>query len=291
MECLAAVTQHSHGACQELLQSSTSSTTMEQQQQHERLEKPPPPQAKIAMAAGQPAEAGPAAQQRHPQQQQQQPAVLEQLLQLMKQHDSRLRFTCASCIANLSRAVDADVQPSQVTVVVERSNGATVYEDKCGVQLVAEWTFRSEALSHLLLHGATVHAMLDRSVEGSCCISCHIYGHAKAVYDGCTETLLYRCPISPPPPPLQQHAACMHVLPYLVRLLAATEAAAAGASEIHTSSAAAAAYRALLGLGGDAGDKRYLLQVPLVLAKLMHDRWGCSVWQRSCFLHEAAQQQ
>jgi hypothetical protein len=75
---------------------------------------------------------------------------------------------------------------------------------------------------------------------------------------------------------LQLLPACLSVLPHLVRLLSAADAAAAGAGVAHGSNPAAAAgsagYRALLGLGGEAGDSRFLQQVPLVLAQLMQGR-------------------
>jgi hypothetical protein len=77
---------------------------------------------------------------------------------------------------------------------------------------------------------------------------------------------------------LQLLSACLSVLPHLVRLLAAADAAAAGAGVSHAATPAAATavgtagYRALLGLGGEAGDSRYLQQVPLVLAQLMDGR-------------------
>ncbi|KAF6261181.1 armadillo-type protein [Scenedesmus sp. NREL 46B-D3] len=58
---------------------------------------------------------------------------------------------------------------------------------------------------------------------------------------------------------------CASALPHLVRLLAVVDAAAAGAGASHGTNTAAAAgsagYRALLGLGGEAGDSRYLQQV------------------------------
>jgi hypothetical protein len=60
-----------------------------------------------------------------------------------------------------------------------------------------------------------------------------------------------------------------------VRLLAAADTAAAGAGASHgpnPAAAGSAAYRALLGLGGEAGDSRYLQQVPLLLAQLMDGR-------------------
>jgi hypothetical protein len=86
VECLAALTQYSQKACQQLLQHTPSHT---QQQQLASTQQP-----KQAAAAG---------PEQQPQQQQMLPAVVQRLLQLMREYDSRLRFQCAACICHLSR--------------------------------------------------------------------------------------------------------------------------------------------------------------------------------------------
>jgi DNA anti-recombination protein RmuC len=83
VECLAAVTQHSHEACQQLLQ-------------HTTQQQPASPQQIEQAAAAAAAEAS-------EQQQQVVPSVVQRLLQLMREYDSRLRFQCAACICHLSK--------------------------------------------------------------------------------------------------------------------------------------------------------------------------------------------
>lgn len=99
VECLAALTQHSQEACRQLLQHTSAAT----QQQ-------PTTSQQLKQAAAAAAQAQPSVPLAGPEQQQQQvlPEVVQRLLQLMREYDSRLRFQCAACICHLSRAAQQE---------------------------------------------------------------------------------------------------------------------------------------------------------------------------------------
>jgi hypothetical protein len=88
VECLAAVTQHSHEACQQLLQH----TAQQQPASTQQIKQ-------AAAALAQP----PVAEASEQQQQGVLPSVVQRLLQLMREYHSRLRFQCAACICHLSK--------------------------------------------------------------------------------------------------------------------------------------------------------------------------------------------
>jgi hypothetical protein len=122
VECLAAVTQHSHAACQQLLQH-----TAQQQPASTAHAK----QETAALA--QPAATAAASQQQ--QQQQVLPGVVQRLLQLMREYDSKLRFQCAACICHLSKGPQqhSSDQVSQATTLSNIRNNNRVTHLNAGV--------------------------------------------------------------------------------------------------------------------------------------------------------------
>lgn len=97
------ITRYSRLACQQVFEFLPSSTadsvsTQQQQQQQHLTATSDSPESPLLQGH----------QQQYGNQQQQQYApALRRILQLMKQHDSRMRYLCACCVSNISRVGDS----------------------------------------------------------------------------------------------------------------------------------------------------------------------------------------